>query len=246
MEKTAAVIVCAAGASRRFGGKKRKPFVQVGGRAAFLRSIEFFTERPDVKQIILAVAPADEELVKATYGPNLQFFGVQICHGGDHRSETVARAIEKVKDGIDLVAVHDAVRCCLKAEWVDRCMKKAAETGAAILACRVSDTIKRVQEGTVVQTVDRSDLWEAQTPQIFDVSILKKAYSMADGLGDVNISDDAQLVEAAGHRVSVVETDPSNVKITVGSDIAVAEAIIKSHPKPGPKGPVGPYYEAQW
>ena len=254
MSENVAVIICAAGASNRFGEKRKKPFVDVDGRAVFLRSVELFSDRDDVKQILLAIAPEDEELVNVKWGPNLKFFNVKTCFGGAERFDTVAKALELVKDDIGLIAVHDAVRCCVKKEWLDNVIAEAAKTGAAILACPVVATIKQVRDNTIIKTVDRTDLYEAQTPQVFKTSLLKKAYANLPNLDKSKISvgstgspqDDAQLVEAIGHKVSIVKTDSSNIKITHKADIAIAEAILKSRPKPRPQGPAGPYIEAQW
>jgi 2-C-methyl-D-erythritol 4-phosphate cytidylyltransferase len=122
----------------------------------------------------------------------------------------------------------------------------AAKSGAAIPACPVTATIKQAKDNIITQTVERAGLYEAQTPQVFSASLLKKAYENLKKLDKSKISDDSQLIEALGHKVTIVETDSSNIKITRQSDIAVAEAILKSRPKPVPKGPVGPYIEAQW
>ena len=246
MSKNVAAIICAAGASRRFGGKRKKPFVDVAGRAALLRSVEVFSNRDDVKQILLAIAADDEELVNIKWGPNLKFFNVKIFLGGTERFDTVQKGLELIKDDIDLIAVHDAVRCCVKSEWVDACLTTAAETGAAILACPVVGTIKQVENSTIVKTVDRTNLYEAQTPQVFEASLLKKAYANLKNLDENKISDDAQLVEALGHKISIVETDSSNIKITRPVDVAIAEAILKTRPAPKKEGYVGPFYEAQW
>ncbi len=246
MSKNIAVIICAAGASTRFGGKRKKPFVDVGGRAAFLRSVELFTDHKDVKQVLLAIAPDDEELVSVKWGANLKFFNVQICFGAAERFDTVTKALQLVKKDIDLVAVHDAARCCLTERWIDQVFEKAAQTGAAILACPVIPTIKKVKDTAIIETVDRSGLWEAQTPQVFKTELLKKAYANLENLDKDKISDDAQLLEALDHEVSVVETDSSNIKITGPADVAIAEAIIKSRPKPKQQGYLGPYGEAQW
>lgn len=246
MARSVAVIICAAGASRRFGGKRKKPFVDVSGRAVFLRSLELFADRDDVKQILLAIAPEDEELVDVKWGANLKFFNVKICFGGEERFDTVTKALELVKDNIDLIAVHDAVRCCVTKEWVNQVIARGGETGAAILASPIVATIKQVKDGTITQTVNRAGLYEAQTPQVFEAGLLKKAYENLQNLDKSSISDDAQLVEALGHKVSIVEANSSNIKITHPGDIAVAEAILKSRPRPAPKGPAGPYIEAQW
>ena len=246
IDPTVAVIICAAGAGSRFGGKRKKPFVDVAGRAVFMRSVELFSNRDDVKQILLAIGPEDEELVDVKWGPNLKFFNVKTFFGGAERFNTVEKGLELVKDGIDLIAVHDAVRCCVRGKWVDDCLAAAAKTGAAILACPVTATIKEVKDNTITQTIDRAGLYEAQTPQVFKAELLKEAYRNLKNLDKNKISDDAQLVEALGQKVSIVETDSSNIKITQQNDIAIAEAILKTQHKPAPKGPTGPYIEAQW
>ena len=245
--KKVAVIVCAAGASSRFGGDRKKPFVDISGRAAFIRSIEYFAERDDVCQVIAAISPEDEEIVKVKWGAALAFNGVKLCYGGAERFETVAKALELVKDEAELVAVHDAVRCCLTKDWLDELFKTAGETGAAMLACPVVSTLKKVENGKIVDTVDRSDLYEAQTPQVFDAGWLKEGYANLGKMDKTKITDDAQLIEALGHSVHIVETDHSNIKITRKNDVAIAEAIIKSRPKPKAEGPTGPYSEeAMW
>ncbi|HIJ51728.1 MAG TPA: 2-C-methyl-D-erythritol 4-phosphate cytidylyltransferase [Planctomycetes bacterium] len=246
MSKNIAAIICAAGSSRRFGGKRKKPFVDVAGRAAFLRSVELFANRDDVKQTLLAIAPEDQELVDVKWGPNLKFYNVQICFGGAERFDTVKKAMELIKDNVDLIAVHDAVRCCITKKWIDDCFAVAAKTGAAMLACPVAATIKKVKDNVILQTVDRASLYEAQTPQVFEAELLKKAYENLKNLDAGKISDDSQLIEALGHKVSIVETDSSNIKITRKSDVAIAEAILKTREKLKPKGYVGPYAEAQW
>ncbi|MHC5214314.1 MAG: 2-C-methyl-D-erythritol 4-phosphate cytidylyltransferase [Planctomycetota bacterium] len=241
--KRASVIICAAGSSTRFGGDRKKPFVDISGRAAFIRSIEYFAERDDVCQVIAAISPEDEEIVKVKWGAALAFNGVKLCFGGAERFETVAKAMELVKDEAELIAVHDSVRCCLTKDWLDELFKTAGETGAAMLACPVVATLKKVAGGKIIDTLDRSNLYEAQTPQVFDAKLLKNAYAKLDSLDKSKITDDAQLVEAMGQAVHIVETDHSNIKITRNTDVAIAEAIIKSRPKPKAKGPTGPYSE---
>jgi 2-C-methyl-D-erythritol 4-phosphate cytidylyltransferase len=246
MSQNVAAIICAAGASSRFGGNRKKAFVDVAGRAVFFRSAELFSNRDDVKQVLLGISPEDEELVSVKWGPNLKFFGVSIFMGGAERFDTVNKGIELINDDIDLIAVHDACRCCVTEEIIDSTIAAAARSGAAIPACPVTATIKQVKDNIITQTVDRAGLYEAQTPQIFSASLLKKAYENLKNLDKSKISDDSQLVEALGHKVTIVETDSSNIKITRQSDIAVAEAILKFRPKPTPEGPIGPYIEAQW
>ncbi len=182
MSKSVAAIICAAGASSRFGGKRKKAFVDVAGRAVFLRSVELFSGREDVKQVLLSIAPEDEELVSVKWGPNLQFFGVKIYLGGAERFDTVRKGIELVRDDIDLIAVHDACRCCVTEKIVEASIVAAGESGAAIPACAVRATIKQVKDNAISKTIDRSDLYEAQTPQVFSAELLRKAYANLDNL----------------------------------------------------------------
>jgi 2-C-methyl-D-erythritol 4-phosphate cytidylyltransferase len=246
MSKNVAAIICAAGPGSRFGGKRKKQFVDVAGRAVFLRSIELFSSRDDVKQILLAIPAEDQELVNIKWGANLKFFNVKTYIGGAERFDTVGKALEIIRDDIELIAVHDAVRCCVTAELIDEVIAAAAKTDAAIPACPVSATIKEVKDKTIIKTVDRTGLYEAQTPQVFEKALLKRAYANLTNLKERKISDDSQLVEALGHKVAIVEADSSNIKITRQSDVAIAEAILKSRPHPKPQGPIGPYIEAQW
>ena len=246
MAKKVAAIICAAGPGTRFGGKRKKQFVDVAGRAVFLRSIELFSNREDVKQILLGIAKQDEETVKLTWGAKLSFFHVKTFLGGQERFDTILKALELINEDLELVAVHDACRCCATEQLVVDVIAKAAETGAAIPAAPVTATIKQVKDGVITRTVDRSDLYEAQTPQVFDTALLKKAYANLEKLDKATITDDSYLVEALGHPVAIVESDASNIKITRPSDIAIAEAILRSRPKPKPEGPLGPFMEAQW
>jgi 2-C-methyl-D-erythritol 4-phosphate cytidylyltransferase len=240
------VIICAAGPASRFSGKRKKQFVDVAGRAVFMRSVEVFSNRDDIKQILMGIAQEDEEIVNVKWGPNLKFFNVKLFFGGYERFDTIRKGLALIRDDIDLIAVHDASRCCITAQLIDRIISAAAKSGAAIPACSVSATIKEVKDNTIIKTVDRSGLYEAQTPQIFEAKLLKRAYENLKNLDESKISDDSQLVEALGHKVTIVESDSSNIKITRQSDIAIAEAIVKSRPEPRREGPIGPYIEAQW
>jgi len=146
MAKTVAAIICAAGPGKRFGGKKKKQFMDVGGRAVFLRSVEIFTDRNDVKQVLLGISEDDEEMVQVKWGPNLKFFGVKLFFGGRERFDTVANGLKLVKDDIDLVAVHDACRCCVTEKMIEKVVAEAQKTDAAIPACPVTPTIKQVKD----------------------------------------------------------------------------------------------------
>jgi len=243
MSLKVAVLIPAAGASRRHKGKRKKQFTDVDGRAVFLRSIERFADREDVSRVIVAIPAEDEELFEVKWGANLGFYGVKHVIGGQQRHDTINRMLEEVDDTeVDLIAVHDAVRPCVSTDQIDAVFAVAAETGAAILARRLTGTIKLADEkGIITETLDRTSFWEAQTPQVFKPDILRKAYAQREKLVD-DITDDAQLVEAMGVPVKLVESDSGNIKITQGADLAIASAILKRQAdKAKPKRPLGPF-----
>jgi 2-C-methyl-D-erythritol 4-phosphate cytidylyltransferase len=240
-----AVILPAAGQSTRFRDREKKPFAQLDGRAVWLRSAELFVTRDDVLQCIIVVAKADQEMFRRRYGPNLAFMNVQIADGGGERFESVANALALVKPEADFVAIHDAVRPCLTEELINSVFARAEKAGAALLAVPVADTIKRVDsQQQVLETLPRQGLWLAQTPQVFRRDWLVEAYANR-GKVTQEITDDTQLVEAAGHKVQVAEGAATNIKITTKADLILAEAVLKARPRPKPTGPIHPFAEEE-
>jgi 2-C-methyl-D-erythritol 4-phosphate cytidylyltransferase len=239
-----AVILPAAGKSTRFRDKEKKPFANLENRAVWLRTAEYFVARDDVYQTILVVNPEDQEMVRRRYGANLAFLNIQIVDGGAERFESVANALAAIKPEADFVAIHDAVRPCITEQLVTAVFNKAAQTGAAILAIPVTDTLKRVNNQQIEATVARDGLWQAQTPQVFRREWLVEAYAKRGQMGK-DITDDAQLLEAAGHKVHVVEGTSLNVKITTKQDIFLAEAVLKSRPKPQVPRAAHPFAEEE-
>lgn len=237
MAKFAAILL-AAGKSSRFRDKEKKPYCDLDGRAVWLRSLELFSIREDVAQILIVISPEDKDLFDRRYRANVAFLSnARLVMGGVERHDSVQNALAMCANDIDLVAVHDAARPCVTREQIDAVFAKAIETGAAILAAPVHETIKRQGEGHVIaETISRAGLWLAQTPQVFDRKLLMDAYANKKKV-EGPITDDAQLVEAMGAMVSIVESDLTNIKITTKKDISLAAAILKSRPKP--KDPLG-------
>lgn len=225
------VILVAAGKSSRFKDDIKKPYADIDGRAVWLRSADMFISRKEVIQTILVIAPEDEENVRRRYGPNLAFMNVSLTLGGSTRADSVANGLAQLHQDVELVVIHDAVRPCATSEMIDKVLSTAQETGAAILAAPIVDTLKRDNGKTCIEsTIPREHLWQAQTPQVFRREIIEKAY--AQRKADSTITDDAQLVENLGVPVSLVTSDASNIKITAKSDLYLAEAILKARPKP--------------
>jgi 2-C-methyl-D-erythritol 4-phosphate cytidylyltransferase len=241
-----AVIIPAAGKSTRFrDNKEKKPFANLDGRAVWLRSVELFVTRDDVCQCILVVAPEDLEMFRRRYTANIAFMNVQLADGGKERFESVANALKKLKPEAEFVAIHDAVRPCLSNELIDAVFAQGARTGAALLGVPITDTVKRADPQHRVQATEaRQGLWLAQTPQVFRRDWIEAAYADRTKLG-AHITDDAQLIEAAGHPVHLVEGSTTNIKITSKADLMLAEAILKSRPKPKGSGPIHPFAEEE-
>lgn len=238
-----AVILPAAGQSSRFKDKEKKPYTNLDGRAVWLRTAEQFINRKDVCQCLLVITPSDEELVRRRYGANIAFMNVQLVHGGAERFESVANALAKLKPEVEFVAIHDAVRPCITDTLIDAVFARAIQTGAALLAVPVNDTLKQADGSQKVQsTVSRAGMWLAQTPQVFRRDWLEAAYAKRKELKD-KITDDSQLVEAMGHPVHLVEGAPSNIKITTKADVMLAESLLKVIAKPKPSGPIHPFAE---
>jgi len=236
------VIVPAAGAGKRFGGKNNKIFQRINDQPVFIRTLELFTSREDVVQVQIVISPADMNELKERFGGNLGFMGVKVVQGGDTRSQSVRNALASIAPEAELICVHDAVRPCVSQLWIDAVFKEAEKTGAAILAYPVHGTLKKVSAANVIdRTLPREELWEAQTPQVFRKDILVKAYASGK-----DATDDANLVEQTGHPVSVVMGDPRNVKITIAADLSLAAAVINTLPKPKPKAGGNPFDEARW
>ena len=237
---TFGVILAAAGQSSRFqDANYKKPFAPLAGRAVWLHSAEKFLERSDVKQVVIVVAPEDREAFVEKFGANLAFMGVTLAEGGAHRADSVRRGLEKLTPEIDFVAIHDAARPCIATPWIDRVFETGARTGAAILATPVVGTLKRVgPDNTITETVDRAGLWEAQTPQVFSRDLLVRAFAVRQ---DGQPTDEAQLVEGLGQRVTIVPGSPINLKITSREDLRLAEQALKALPKPKLSGPAHPF-----
>lgn len=230
-----AVILPAAGKSSRFRDKHyKKPFAPLGGKAVWLHSAERFLNRDDVKQVIVVIGDEDREEFNRKFGANLAVLGVDVCDGGTERSDSIRNALAYVSEGIELIAVHDAARPCIAEKWIDAVFMAAEKQGAAILGMPATATLKSVNDsGQIEKTVDRSGLWEAQTPQVFRRELLEKAYAAS---GSRSVTDDASLVEALGEQVVVVQGSPLNIKITTRDDLKLAEQILKVLPKPKVEG----------
>jgi 2-C-methyl-D-erythritol 4-phosphate cytidylyltransferase len=225
-----AVILAAAGMGTRLG-KGPKLFQAIGGRPALVRVAETFLSHPAVGEVI-AVVPTDYEgearnVIADVANPRK--IRILAVRGGATRQGSVGYGLEAITASFPFIAVHDVARVLISTELIERVLKAARESGAAIPALRVIDTVKEITPDGhhIVRTVPRDRLVGAQTPQIFSSDILRRAYKP---IRDFNqeATDEAGLAEAIGVPVTVVEGDPANLKLTTVSDVVILNALLKA------------------
>ncbi len=226
MSITAAAIIPAGGSGLRMGQPLPKQFCNLAGIPILVHTLRAFQQVAAIETIIL-VAPADYlELAKQL----VEDYGLDkvsgVVAGGRLRQDSVRIGLDLVPDHIELVAVHDGARPLIAPEIITECLEQAEKNGAAMVAVPVKDTIKEVGTGrTVTKTVDRSSLWQAQTPQVARTNLLKEAFALAEKDGFIG-TDEASLIEHLGHSVTVVNGSEQNIKITRPEDLKIAEALL--------------------
>lgn len=218
------VIVAAAGAGTRLG-RGAKALVELNGRTALARVVELFVAMEEVGRVVVVGPPSRLELARREVEALRPGRPVVVCPGGDSRQHSVRAGLKEL-EGCDYVLVHDAARPMASAALVRRVLAAAVTTGAAIPGVAPRDAVKRVEGGRIVESLDRSRLVLAQTPQGFRYSVLERAHFQAADAGVVG-DDDAQLVAAAGHPVAVVPGEPTNIKLTTAEDLEVLEALLR-------------------
>lgn len=232
----------------------------LGGRPLVQRTVELFTKSPaiaDRVESIIVAGPHDEEAFadfRLRHGDRLSLLGASLCRGGrTHRWETIASALGHVPESATHVAIHDAARPCTPEALIEKIFRLCETCPAIVPGLAVSDTIKRVGEARDIEidddpvaailgvsarergrpvesTLDRRGLYAVQTPQVFEIALLRRAYEAARALDPASITDDAMLVECLGEPVTLIEGDARNVKVTRPADITVARALLGLRP----------------
>jgi 2-C-methyl-D-erythritol 4-phosphate cytidylyltransferase len=221
-------VVVGAGHGRRLGGVE-KAFLAVAGQPLVAYSLEVLEASALVDRVCLVVSsasvPRARDLVRERGWRKV----VAVVGGGAERQDSVRAGLEAIGE-CDYVLVHDAARPLLTERLIDDGLAAATRWGAALAATPLRDTLKRVAGdaagGRVVETVDRSGLWAAQTPQVFRTQLLRAAYD-AVGPAAGAFTDDAALVAAAGYPVYVYPGDAANVKVTLPEDVPIVEALLR-------------------
>ena len=244
-------IIAAGGRGARFGGDRPKQLLTLGGRPILQRSVDAFLLSDRITDIVVALPP-DLAADPPAYLRN-RSKPIAIVDGGARRQDSVANAFARVSPHADIVAIHDAARPLVTSDVISRTIDAAAEHGAAIAALPVTDTVKRGDASRViVDTLPRSEIYLAQTPQTFRTSVLRDALLHAEALAKAgalaatgaDATDEAMLAERAGHHVRLVDGDSRNIKITTAEDLAIAEAIARSSgERPARTGRAGTGYD---
>lgn len=230
-------VVAAAGAGTRLG-RGSKALVPLNGRTALARAVALFLSLDEIGRIAVVAPPDQLERARGEVEALRPAKPVTVCPGGETRQLSV-RAGLKALEGCDYVLVHDAARPLASPALVRRVLAAAVHTGAAIPGVPPRDAVKRVEGGRVVESLDRSRLVLAQTPQGFSYQLLERAHFQAADAGLVG-DDDAQLVAAAGHAVAVVAGEPANVKLTTPEDLETLEAVLREQESSGGSVPPTP------
>ena len=224
-DSSTAAVILAAGDSKRMG-TINKLFYRIGGIPVLAHALIAYQKAPLIREIVVVAKPEDfskiQEL-KQKYGISKL---TNIVAGGETRQESAKNGVDKLSDDVKYVAIADGARCLTTPTQITKVCLSAYRQMAACAAHKVTDTVKRatIMHNTT-ETIDRKDLWEMQTPQVFNTSLYKAAMIRAEE-NNLKATDDATLVEGLGYRVHLIECGIGNIKITTAEDIPFAEAIL--------------------
>ncbi|MEM1295844.1 MAG: 2-C-methyl-D-erythritol 4-phosphate cytidylyltransferase [Verrucomicrobiota bacterium] len=214
---TSAILV-AAGSSRRMGFDKL--FAELAGKPVLARSIDAFQKHPEIDEIIVVTAEANWDQIRS-WNPD-----AKLVEGGTARHFSVANGLEAVSPDCELVAIHDGARPLIHTESIADCLLEAREKGAASCARRITETLKRADaDCRVTKSVDRDQLWAMETPQCFQLELIRRSYQhVLDS--DKIVTDEVSAVEALGESVYLVENPHPNLKVTFPSDLELAGRLL--------------------
>jgi 2-C-methyl-D-erythritol 4-phosphate cytidylyltransferase len=227
MPVTSSAIIAAAGSSRRMEGRD-KLWTTLAGRITLARTIDVFEASNIINHIVLVVN--SERLDDVTTLCHREGWSkiTSIVEGGIRRQDSVRNGLDSLATlapTTQWVMIHDGARPLVTPEILEAGLKTALDCNAAIAAVPIKDTIKQIQQGWISSTLDRSQLWAIQTPQVFSFSLIHHAYQSVPF--DQEFTDDAALLEHMGTRVAIFNGSYRNVKITTQEDLLIAEALIK-------------------
>jgi 2-C-methyl-D-erythritol 4-phosphate cytidylyltransferase len=233
MEMNSAVIV-AAGKGTRMGPGMDKLFLEVAGRPVVAHTWQSFDQAPTIDEVVLVVRDG----MQAAFHEMAQAYSFRktyrLVPGGKERQDSVWNGLQGISPRAELVAIQDAARPCTDQALIAATLAAAARTGAAVAAQRVTDTIKESENGqTISRHLDRARLWAVQTPQTFQVDVIRKALELVRQKG-LMVTDDTAACELIGQPVELVESAQPNPKVTVPSDLPFIELLLRRAANPAP------------
>lgn len=219
-------VIVAAGSARRMGGID-KVLAPLGELPVLVHTIYSFQDCPRFDEIV--VVTREDLLVEVSrICKDFQLDKVsKVVVGGRERTDSVLAGLREVRPDADLIAIHDGARPLAPQQVLEEVVERAAETGAAAPAIPVTDTVKRAREGLIEETVDRSELWTVQTPQVFEAGLIRAAVEKAAADGE-SLTDECGAVERLGMKVSLTAGSKENIKITTPFDLILGEAILEA------------------
>lgn len=222
-----AALVVAAGFSKRLPAKKRKPFIRLADKVILEYSLEVFLRNASVREIIIAVNKLDIDETEKLCLRHKNTKSIKVIRGGKKRVDSVYNALSHVDKENDYILIHDAARPFITEKIVKQVLLSAKKYQAAVCGRKVTSTIKKSGKNNFISaTLDRSNMWEIQTPQVFKKTLLIKAYKVIDLKKEY--TDDAALVETLGKKIKIVPADKNNIKITTVDDLLLAKSIVKT------------------
>jgi 2-C-methyl-D-erythritol 4-phosphate cytidylyltransferase len=230
----AAALIPAAGRGQRMGLEIEKQFLVLAGKPLLAHTLARFEETPSIDRIVVIVPPGRERFCyQEIVAPGELRKVTHIVAGAETRQRSVTAGFRYLEADVDIVVVHDGARPFITPALIRATIDAAVQEGSAVVAIPESDTLKRVsREGTVIETVDRRNLWRAQTPQAFRRAILQRALSHA-AAHNLDVTDEASLVELLAWPVRIIPGSMWNFKITSPDDLLLAESLLCQHTSKG-------------
>ncbi|MDJ0774998.1 MAG: 2-C-methyl-D-erythritol 4-phosphate cytidylyltransferase [Mastigocoleus sp. MO_167.B18] len=221
------LLIPAAGSGRRMGSDRNKLLLSLLEKPILTWTLLAAQKASSISDITIICQPHDREEIQIIIDDLKLTKAIKIIRGGSSRQESVYNGLQALPDRAEKVLIHDGARCLITPELFDRCVDSIREIQGLIAAVPVKDTIKVVDEHGIIQnTPERSKLWAAQTPQGFDVKLLKECHEKALDNG-WKVTDDAALFERCGLPVKIVPGEETNLKVTTPQDLAIAEFILR-------------------
>lgn len=219
------VIIVAAGSGRRMKMDINKQFIKLNKKEIIAHTIDVFYKNENIDEIIVCIKKEEEEIFKDRIINKYNFKNIKIAYGGKERQDSIYNGLKCLNDKCDIVLIHDGARPFVDNRIINDSIKVARDKKAVVVGIPVKDTIKVVCDGIINDTPKRDYLWAAQTPQVFEYKIIKKAYEKAYE-NNYYGTDDSMLVENIGQKVTMIMGSYDNIKITSPEDIKIGEQIL--------------------